>query len=50
MKDTPSDWRRKYCPHCGRPYFNPVGSPYQPNTCKDKECIKKELHPELRRK
>ncbi len=47
MKQTAIKWLKARC-LCGKEYEYPEGG-YKPPTCNNRDCVKKHLHPELRR-
>ncbi len=42
-------WVKANCPICGREYEYALDV-YEPPTCNTKECVQKQLHPELSKK
>ena len=36
------------CPYCGRVYFYVKDSLYRPHTCTDYQCVRKDLHPNIK--
>ncbi len=42
-------WLKARCPICGLEYEY-AEAVYEPKTCDTKECVQKQLHPELKRR